>query len=394
MEGDAAGDLARAVRVRPQPVPESFGAASSGDALDVAGGVPGGADATRALLVVVNDPDRATRTAEALLAVRARCPARPLNLLVATGSHRWDVAQRTAHAAPLLAAAGSPSRIHWHDGNERIHTSPLPGSQRQFSRYYQILAESADVLVVGSVEPHWFAGVTGAHKALSVGLTTADEIARNHRRATEPRARPFVLEGNPVFDDLRPLAQETAALGRAVALQHVDARWILGDPLATLPECADVARARWLHRVPRPLDFVVAHVLPPLSRTLYQAEKAVKHAEFAVRDGGTIVLVAGCEGGIGPSRFVQLMTEAPDSAAMQARVAKHGYQLGDHKALRLRALLDRGVRLVLVSRTFGVAAARAAGFDNVPTLAAIAPELRGEGAVVEDAAHCVLEASA
>lgn len=385
-------DLVNAPVVRPRDVPASFGQAGPGEALDAAGGVPGGAESKRSLLVVVNDPDRATRTAEALAAIRVRAGTRRIDLLVATGSHRWDTARRLAHAAPLLAAAGEGTRVHWHDGHDAAQTMELPGSRRRVSRFLLLGARRADVLAIGSVEPHWFAGATGAHKALSIGLFAAEEIARNHRSAMSPDARPFRLAGNPVHDDLAPNAAEVIELTRAVAVQHIGDRWLAGNPLETLPALADAARARWLSRVPKPLGWAVCKVGPPLSRTLYQAEKAVKHAEFAVRDGGTLVLVAGCEDGIGPARFVEMMAAAPDEASMRARIAADGYRLGDHKAVRLRALLGRGVRLVVVSETFGKDAARTAGFEVARALRSVARNLSGDGVVVEDAAHCVLEA--
>lgn len=377
------------LEIRPLAVPRGLGCGSAAEAIDASGGVPGGG--ARPLLVVVNDPDRATLTGEALAVLRARAPGRPFEILVATGSHRWDAAARSAHEAPLLAAAaGGPCRIRWHDGHDAAACAPLPRTGRRLSRDYQALAPAADVVAIGGVEPHWFAGLTGAHKAISIGLSPAEEIARNHRHAMSPLARPFALDGNPVFDDLRPVAEEAIALGgHVLAVQHCADRWVAGDPFATLRTLAEAARARWLRRVPRPLDFVVAHVEPPLSRTLYQAEKAVKHAEAAVRDGGRIALVAACEKGVGPPRFVEMMAQAPDSASMLAAIDRDGYRLGDHKALRLRRLLERGVRLAVVSRSLDPAHAALAGFEAVPSLAGLS--LAGEGAVVEDAAHCVLE---
>lgn len=376
------------LEIRPLAVPRGVGRGSAAEAIDALGGVPGAG--ARPLFVVVNDPDRATRTAEALEALRARAPGRPFEILVATGSHRWDLAARKAHEAPLLAAAQGRCRIRWHDGHDGAACAPLPRTGRRLSLDYQRLAPAADVVAIGGVEPHWFAGLTGAHKAISIGLSPVDEIARNHRHAMSPLARPFALDGNPVFDDLRPVAEEAIALAKGVlAVEHCDDRWAAGDPFATLETLAEAARARWLRRVPRPLDFVVAHVEPPLSRTLYQAEKAVKHAEGAVRDGGLIALVAECEKGVGPPRFLEMMAEAPDSASMLAAIDRDGYRLGDHKALRLRRLLERGVRLAVVSRSLDPGRAALAGFEVVPSLAVLA--LAGEGAVVEDAAHCVLE---
>lgn len=377
------------LEIRPLAVPRGVGCGSAAEAIDASGGLPGKGP----LLAVVNDPDRATRTAEALAALRARAPGRRIEILVATGSHRWDAAARGAHEAPLLAAAGAPCRVRWHDGHDAAASAPLPRTGRRLSRDYQALARAADVVVVGGVEPHWFAGLTGGHKAISIGLSPAAEIARNHRHAMSPLACPFALDGNPVFDDLRPVAEEAIALGGGVlAVQHCADRWVAGDPFATLRTLAEAARARWLRRVPRPLDFAVAHVEPPLSRTLYQAEKAVKHAEAAVRDGGLIALVAGCEDGVGPPRFLDMMAAAPDSASMLAAIDRDGYRLGDHKAVRLRRLLERGVRLAVVSRSLDPARAALAGFAVAPSLTGLA--LSGEGAVVEDAAHCVLEVGA
>jgi len=392
-EGGHGGNVPRRLAdmhvVRPQPLPPGIGHGRAAEAIDAVGGVPGTAPQ---VLVVVNDPARATPTAEALAALRARAGGRPFEMLVATGSHRWSAEARAAHEAMLLGAAGGPCRIHWHDGHDAQASAPLPRTKRPLSRHYQALAPAADVAVVGSVEPHWFAGLTGGHKALTVGISPVAGIARNHVHAMSPAARPFVLEGNPVFDDLRPVVLESVSLGRGgrvLAIQHCAGRWLAGDPLATLRALGEAARARWLHRVPRALDFVVAKVEPPLSRSLYQAEKAIKHAENAVRDGGLIVLVAECEDGVGPSRFVDMMAEAPDSAAMLAAIARDGYRLGDHKAVRLRRLLERGVRLAVVSRSFDPGKAALAGFDVLPSLERIA--LEGDGAAVEDAGHCVLE---
>lgn len=380
--------------VEPRPVAPDFGFATPGEAL-AAAGFPADDAASRPVLVVVNDPDRATRSAEALAAVRARAGTRRIEILVATGAHRFPTDVRTAHAAPLLAAAGSPSRIGWHDAHEPYAHARLPVTRRSMSKYAQILAATSEVVVVGSVEPHWFAGVTGAHKALTVGLFEVGEIERNHANAVYSDARPFRLAGNPVFDDLRPAIEEICARHRPVAVQHVGDRWLAGDPLATLPALAAAAEARWLVRVREPLDHVVCRVEPPLSRTLYQAEKAVKHTEFSVRDGGVIAVVAECEDGTGPTRFVEMMRSAADGVTLLAQVTRQGYRLGDHKALRLRSLLDRGVRLFLVSASMDAAAGgrapTVAGFTVVPTLDAIRPLLAGRGADVRDAAHCVLE---
>jgi hypothetical protein len=182
-----------------------------------------------------------------------------------------------------------------------------------------------------------------------------------------------------------------------LALQHVGPRWFAGPPLACLADAARAAEARWRVRVAQHVDFLVAVVESPLSRTLYQAEKGVKNSEFAVKDGGAILLDAPCDDGVGPDRFVAMLRDAPDLAGVDARIRRDGYRLGDHKAHRLRALEARGVRVGVVAPGLPIDAARAAGFSRFADRGQAAAWLRealgasSRGALVEDAGHTVVE---
>ena len=360
-------------------------------ALVVAGGVPRTSPAS-ALVVVVNDPDRATDSVQALRALRDASPGRLLRVLVATGSHVWGDAAREAHEAPLRAAAGEPSEFFWHDGESPSHSVVGPAHLDTF------LAEATDVVGVGSVEPHWFAGLTGAHKTLTVGVMHREDITANHALAMTVDARPFRLAGNPVHEGLAAVLHALEDGRRVVALQHIGTRWFGGAPLACLDEAAAVAATRWRRVVPKPFDLLLAVVAPPLHRTLYQAEKGVKNNEFAVRDGGMVVLDAPCEDGLGPDRFFQTLMKAPDLAAVMERITRKGYRLGDHKAFRLRSLQARGVQVALVSPTFPREAGAAVGIGVFASREEASRTLRGRfggssrAAVVEDAGHMVVEA--
>ena len=70
-------------------------------------------------------------------------------------------------------------------------------------------------------------------------------------------------------------------------------------------------------------------------------------------------------------------------------IARDGYTLGDHKALRWRALEARGVRIVVASASLPPAAVRAAGIRVVPSVAAVLRDAtlpaNATGLAVEDA---------
>jgi len=252
-------------------------------------------------------------------------------------------------------------------------------------------------VAIGSVEPHYFAGWTGAHKTATVGVWSRDTIAANHRHALSPAAQPLALAGNPVFDDLAAAADALARGRRLLALNQVlDAR---GRPLGvglgtwrgSLRRCEAAARQRLVHTL-APVELLVAEVEGPWARSLYQADKGVKNHEAAVAAGGDLVLLAPLPDGVGSPRFVELLRRAPDAAAAQAIVAGEGYTLGDHKAVRWRLLEARGVTVRIVSPGLDPALAAAAGLRLYPDLPAALADVRartGRAAWVRDAALTV-----
>lgn len=360
----------------PRPVPAWIGYDDPQAALSQAGGVPGGDEGP--LLVVVNDPDRATDTVSALRALRRAAPRRRLSILVATGSHVFDEAARARHEAPLRAVMGDVCPIDWHDA--------LAGPFAEVGgvRVSAAVAAARDVVGIGSVEPHWFAGLTGAHKTLSVGVMARGDIESNHVHALDEGADPFVVDGNPVLERLLGVLDAVTEGRRVLALQHVHERWVAGAPRAALAAAAGAARHRWLHTVDTPYDLLVAVVEAPLDRTLYQAEKGLKNNEHAVRAGGTLVIDAPLSGGVGPRRFVDLLRDAPDAETAASLIAMQGYRLGDHKAVRWRRLQARGVRLRVTGR-LDADTLRVTGLSTFDPDAAT-----GRVAVVRDAAHTVV----
>lgn len=311
--------------------------------------------AGRPLLVVVNDATRTTLT-RASLDLCADWLARhahrgPVDLLVATGTHRFGEPARAEHEAALRASRLSVRAIAWHDAHAPDAVE-LDGR-----RFDATLATASHVLAIGSVEPHYFAGVTGPHKTLTVGCLSYADIERNHERALYPGVAPLALAANPVHQDV---AAALAVLGRNRVLRTVSHVVVggnalaaaAGDPLAVTLSLAERARDVFAHVLDAPVDVAWLRVPSPLGESLYQADKAIKNHEHVVRDGGAIVLEAACEQGVGPDAFLRLLVGRPTYAATLEAIARDGYRLGDHKAALLRRLVDpaaRGVRLAIAS---------------------------------------------
>jgi nickel-dependent lactate racemase len=358
--------------------------------------------ARRPLTLVLNDPDRFTDSRTALTAIfelgNAQVP--PFRVLFAAGSHRFTADVRRRHEEQALGSlAARATDIAWHDCRQEEALLPLGGA-----RLHGWVRDADFVLAIGSMEPHYFAGVTGAHKTLTVGVLSYDGIRENHRHALSPSAKSLCLAGNPVYEGISALALELTETEKSVFAVNevlVDGRPVFctaGDPLQSLALGLPVVRRTFCRRLPRAVDLVVAHVTPPLAGSLYQADKGIKNVETAVRDGGVILLEASCDEGIGIDRFFQLMERAPTYEKALELVESEGYQLGDHKAIRLRALSDRrGVKLGVVSSHLDPREARVAGLEpfTEPEQAArwALGQLGGKGrraALVEDAGNMTL----
>ncbi len=337
----------------PPPQPAAITPALQ-QACDVLQGVPPD-------VVVINDPQRATASARVLAAARDQFVPRGSRLLVATGSHRFPPAAQAAFERPLRDLGFHA--IAWHDA--RATDLVALGGWRT----HPWLAAARAVLAIGSVEPHYFAGFTGAHKTLTIGCAAHADIERNHAGAMSPACRPCQPATSPVHQGVLAMLH-TLEHGRRLAALNL---FQVGDdifaaaggtPQAALDALVPPVRATYLRPLAQPADVVIARVSGPLACSFYQAEKGIKNNEAAVRAGGALILAADCPQGLGQDAFFHLLKEAPDHRSALAVVESRGYRLGDHKAVRLRYLTDpacRNVHLYLVSPGLTTADARIAG---------------------------------
>ncbi len=313
------------------------------------------AGAPSPLLVVVNDGTRPTPSAEVLAVLRPALEAwmrpvrRELAFVVATGTHRAALPQELERIFGVDLVRAHAGRIFCHDAKDEESLvylgRTLRGTEVWVSR---LLAEARSVVIINSVEPHYFAGYTGGRKSLLPGLAGYQTVWANHRLSMEPGSQHLVLGGNPVHEDL----EEALALGVAgkevYSIQLVlDKDHRVGFASAgtlekTFREAVAVADKQFVLEIGRRHEVVVAVAPPPMDCNFYQTNKAIQSGALAVKDGGILIVVSECPFGLGENQTLFDMLAAADSPAEALDCAgRTEYKLGVQQATRIASILDR-----------------------------------------------------
>jgi len=349
-------------------------------------------------LIVVNDAYRSTPT-ELLLTWFDTFDHTILDracFLIATGAHS---APTSTQLAQVFGAhlERFRDRVAWHDCCDlqsmvRVGTDRF-GCDVMLNRR---VVEAEAVFVIGSVEPHYFAGFTGGRKSLFPGLTDMATIERNHNLANSLEAQPMRLSGNPVAEHLEELLSLVKLDKFTTAQIVMDAeRNIAGLFCGALDlafkDASAMAMRLYGHQVTEPYDMAIAVLNPPLDGNLYQAQKALENCQTAVVDGGAAVVVSACEEGIGSEFFFELARQWDREAN---RPSDGVVRFGSHKLSRVNAI-GRRIDVRLLSE-LPAEHAKQVFYEPVGDLQQYVTEFfsnrkNGRLAVVFDAGHTVMQ---
>lgn len=307
------------------------------------------------LLVVVNDATRPTPSADVLGVVGAdlegwlQTPGRELSFAIATGTHRVALPEEIEHIFGAEFAKVHAERIFSHDAKDKEQLVYIGRTRRGTEiEVNRLLAEARSVLLINSVEPHYFAGYTGGRKSLFPGLAGYDTVWANHKLSMEAGSETLVLAGNPVHEDL----EEAMAIGIAgkeiFSIQLVlDKDHHIGFAAAgsledTFRRAIAMADKQFVLDIEQRYDVVVAVAAYPMDCNLYQTNKAIQSGALAVKDGGVLIVVSQCPFGLGENQTLfDMLAAAGSRAEAIERANLEEYRLGVQQATRVASILER-----------------------------------------------------
>ena len=310
------------------------------------------------VVFVTSDITRATpneRLIPWLLDELAHVPARNVTVLIGTGSHRATTPEE------MLAMFGAETlarvTVRDHDAHDRASVVRVGMTAAGVPAYLSRAYVEADVrIVVGFIEPHFYAGYSGGAKGVMPGVAGIETVTRFHdaRMIGDPNTTWLALEASPV----QAMAREIAAMAPPQFLVNVTldrerriTGFFCGDYLAAhRAGCAFCATTATCD-VDAPYDLVVtSNGGYPLDQNLYQCGKGLTAAAAIVKPGGTILMVGECRDGFPQhGNFRDILFAHASPGDVLATIEAPGFARYDQWAAHSQALVSRKARVVLHS---------------------------------------------
>jgi len=291
------------------------------------------------VIILVNDATRPTPTARVLETIVPLLGNTPFRFMVAAGSHRGPTEKEFRQIFGGMYERFR-DRIEVHQARHREGLEVIGTTSRGTEMAVNRRVLQADrIVVIGSVEPHYFAGFTGGRKSFLPGVAAFETIEQNHSLALHRAAHTLALEGNPVHEDMMeavaPLLERQVFAVQAIVNQEGRIQGVTAGHLRDcFPPATEKSRQVFVVPVPEKADVVVTVAPFPTDINLYQSQKALENGKLALKEDGILIVVSACRDGIGDDTFARLLSESASPRDALEKM-QQGYRLGYHKAAKI-----------------------------------------------------------
>jgi len=277
---------------------------------------------------------------------RAGVPRSGVSILIATGLHRAATPRELYEIVgpDILARYAVFSHEACNTGAHSDLGTTRSGTRVLIDRRF---VDSGLHISLGFIEPHLMLGFSGGRKLVAPGLAGEETIKRLHSPffMRDPKVVEGSFPDNPLHHELLEIARMVrhdfivdVALTRTRQIAEVFA----GDPVAAHAKGVEFVRATTLASLAEPVDAVVTTCAGyPLDLTYYQAVKGVTAASHIVKPGGTILLAAACQEGLGSPEFTNFVRRFADSHSCLEAMAKEPVVIDQWQLEKLALVMQR-----------------------------------------------------
>ncbi|UCE14761.1 MAG: DUF2088 domain-containing protein [Candidatus Heimdallarchaeota archaeon] len=281
-----------------------------------------------------------------------------IRLMVATGSHTPPTKDQIQDYILGDLYSKWKDRLWLHDCDEDQNHIDLGFSTANTPILIEKRIFDCDLIIpLSDCEYHYFAGVAGSVKLILPGISHRKTIRTNHSRIFDlntgfkENCRMGNIAGNVSIHDIREIVtiiqkkyNKSIFVIDAVLDKGNFVNIFAGDPIAIHDNSLEMLSKIRDVKLKNLGDLVI---IGKPSVNYYQAGKGVNAASHAVKDGGTILLLAGCPEGIGPSDYLETMKLVKDKSYIEAmqwvitnKCSETTFEIGIQNAVDLFRILD------------------------------------------------------
>jgi len=296
-----------------------------------------------------------------------------LSVLFASGAHRPPTAEEMQTILGGTVWEKLSRSVFTHDPADKAGLAYLGATVRGTPIWInRRLVACENVIVTGTVVPHYFAGFGGGVKSIVPGLAGLETIAANHSLTLDPEAdriHPAVrigcIQGNPVAEDLREAAAAVPVTLLVNTVMTPDNRSVAmlwaGHAETAHAEACEWVRRHYMPEISARADIVLASAGP--AANFLQSHKALYNAWLACKPDGVVVLDAPCPEGLGGTRFDRWL--ALGSVGEVARHLRKNPEINGQTAL---STLSKAPRTILVSTGLDAQTGKLLGMARANTI--------------------------
>lgn len=296
-------------------------------------------------VIIVSDITRPTPTSKLLTPVISELEmggVKDITIIFGLGIHRK---QTEEEKKKILGGLYGKIKSIEHDVNDCVYLGTT--SRGSPVEIFRPVMEADIVVCTGTLEFHYYAGYSGGAKSILPAVSSKKSIDANHSLMLDPSSSAGRLD-SAVRQDIEEAAEmlgidfilnvvlnEKKEIVYAAAGDHIEAHRTGAEFLDRLSKIEV-----------EPADIII--VSPggfPKDINIFQSHKALEHVKNAMKEGGSIILVAECREGYGNRVYEEWLKYGRDEVIERF---KSGFVMGGHKAA-LIAALSKKVDLYLVS---------------------------------------------
>ncbi|MBC8441574.1 MAG: nickel-dependent lactate racemase [Deltaproteobacteria bacterium] len=299
-----------------------------------------------------------------------------ITVIIAVGAHRQNTAEELAELCTKAICKRVRVINHnaWDTDNMVYYGKTSRETEVSFNR---IVAEADRVILTGGVIYHYMVGYGGGRKSIMPGVSSLKTIQQSHMWAmgkslghgSNPLAANMKTAGNPAHEDM----MEVAAFLKPDFIINVvpnldgDITGIFtGNWISAWQQATKLVAEIFGVTIQEQADIVIASAGGyPKDINLYQSQKTIDNAVYAMKPGGIAIILAECPDIKEPNEFFDWF-HYPTAFDMEKAV-RENFLISGWVAVRQLEYANLG-HIILVTQEKNIELAQSAGVQGVATM--------------------------